>query len=88
MGYTVLMFTANWCAPCGMVKKYLGELATEYGFTLRIVDVEQAPDLVSLYSVSSVPTLILFRNDQPVSRLNGGVSYDRLRRWIADYVRT
>jgi thioredoxin 1 len=66
-------FWAIWCAPCHMVAPVIKELATEYEGRVNFakLDVDQNPKTASKYSVMSIPTLIIFRNGEPVSHVVG-----------------
>jgi thioredoxin 1 len=66
-------FWATWCAPCRMVAPVVEELATEYEGKVNFakLDVDQNPKTASKYSVMSIPTLIVFKNGEPVSHVVG-----------------
>ena len=66
-------FGAPWCGPCKMLEPVLVELAGEYVGKVDFysVDVDQSPELASKYQVMGVPTVILFRDGQPVQRMTG-----------------
>lgn len=71
---------AEWCAPCKMLAPILEDLAKEIGDKLTIVklDVDSNPGTAMRYGVQSIPTLLLFKNGQPVERLVGYMPKDRL----------
>jgi len=66
-------FGAPWCAPCKQIDPILLNLAADYGEKVEIytIDVDQAPELAMKFGVMGVPTLILFRDGQPVKRITG-----------------
>lgn len=70
---TVVDFWAVWCGPCKMIAPVLDEIAAEYAGKLQVVklDVDSNPKVTEQYNVQSIPTLILFKNGQPVERLLG-----------------
>jgi thioredoxin 1 len=66
-------FWAPWCAPCKAVAPILDDLAEEYKGRLGIVrlNVDEAPQNATKYGISSIPTMILFKDDKPMSQIVG-----------------
>ncbi len=66
-------FWATWCAPCRMVAPVVEELAKEYEGRIRFakLDVDQNPKTASKYSIMSIPTLLIFKNGEPISHIVG-----------------
>lgn len=70
---TVVDFWAVWCGPCKMIAPVLDEIASEYAGKLQVtkLDVDNNGQAAMQYGVMSIPTLILFKNGQPVERIVG-----------------
>jgi len=66
-------FWTPWCRPCLMLAPVLDELVEYYSgkITFAKLDVDQNPKTASRYSIMSIPTLLLFKNGEPVSHLVG-----------------
>ena len=66
-------FWADWCGPCRMVAPIVDELSEEYDGRISFVkvDVDQNPKTASRYGIMSIPTLLIFKNGEPVSHLVG-----------------
>jgi thioredoxin 1 len=66
-------FWAEWCGPCKMIGPTLEELAKDYAGKLRIakLNVDDSPDVARRFEVMSIPTLILFKDGEPVQRMVG-----------------
>lgn len=66
-------FWAAWCGPCRMVAPIVEELAGEYEgkVTVAKLDVDQNPKTASKYGIMSIPTLLIFKDGNPVSNLVG-----------------
>lgn len=78
---TLIDFSAEWCGPCKMMAPILQELKTQMGDRASIlkIDVDRNPSVAALYQVNSVPTLIIFKNGQPVWRQTGVVTVGYLK---------
>ncbi len=79
----VLMdFWAAWCKPCLMVAPILDELAEEYNGRINFVkmDVDQNPKTAARYNIMSIPTLLIFKNGEPVSHIAGFRPKEELKR--------
>jgi thioredoxin 1 len=79
-------FTADWCPPCRMIAPVLAAVAAEREGQMRIVslDVDVNPETTAAYGVLSMPTLMLFREGEPVRTLVGARSRARLLQELAD----
>ncbi len=66
-------FWATWCGPCKMIAPVLEQIATEKDGALKIakLDVDENPDTAMKYGVQSIPTLLVFKGGQEVSRIVG-----------------
>jgi len=77
-------FFAEWCQPCKMMKPILEELRENMGDKIRIikVDIDKSPVPSSVYNVTSVPTLMLFKNGNILWRQPGVVPAASLQKII------
>lgn len=82
-------FFAEWCGPCKVMAPILKEVKTELGEAATIikVDVDKNPAAAGTYQIQGVPTLILFRNGQPVWRQSGVVPKGALVNILKQYAK-
>ena len=85
---TLVDFFATWCGPCKMQAPILEQVKNRIGEAANIVkiDIDKNQDLAARYRVRSVPTLILFKNGEPVWRTVGVQQADFLEGKIYEYV--
>ncbi len=77
-------FYAPWCGPCKMLAPALEQLSEEFQGRIRFakLNVDDAGEVAGRYNITGVPTLILFRNGQPVDTIVGMAPAGMLRRWL------
>ena len=81
-------FWATWCGPCKMVAPVLEEIASERAGKLTVakLDVDANPETARDFQVVSIPTMILFKDGQPVKRIVGAKGKAALLRELSDAV--
>ena len=66
-------FWAEWCGPCKMIAPILDELAAEYDGKVKIakVNIDDHQELAGQFRITSIPTLLFFKNGQVVDQVVG-----------------
>ena len=64
-------FWAEWCGPCKKVAPILDEISDQYGLPVGKLNVDENPEKTLEYSVSSIPTMVLFKGGYPVKTIIG-----------------
>jgi thioredoxin 1 len=80
--------TADWCPPCKMLDPIVDEIARKYQGRLSVgsLDSDAHPDLTQEYGVMGLPTLILFRDGQPVECIVGYTPRDKIEAKLLPYL--
>ena len=81
-------FWAEWCGPCKALAPHLDAVAEENAdaITIAKVNVDENPDLARQFDIMSIPTLIVFKDGQPVHRFQGASGKAGLLQNLADYL--
>ena len=70
----LLDFWASWCGPCRMIAPAVEEVAAQRPDILVCkVNVDEEQELAISYGVSSIPTLLVFKNGQVVNKSIGAI---------------
>ena len=79
-------FWATWCGPCRMLAPLISQLAEKYSDFIKVgkVDVDENPLLAQSFNISSIPTLIMFKDGQILSQRVGGAPIGVLEAFIKD----
>ena len=76
----VVDFWAAWCGPCRMIAPVVKEIASDQAGVLKVakLDVDTNPATATRFGVQSIPTLMVFKDGQPVERIVGYMPKERL----------
>ena len=80
----VVDFWAEWCGPCHAVSPVLDRIAEERQGQLKLVkvNIDEEQGLAQRYGVSSIPTIILFKDGQPAAAAIGAQPKTALERQL------
>lgn len=81
-------FYAPWCGPCQLMTGILDRVSEEMKDKVQIVKIntDNYPDLASQFRVYALPTLVLFKDGEPVDRVEGVIQADKLCDRLSAYV--
>jgi putative thioredoxin len=77
-------FYGLWCQPCRILSPILEKLSKEANgkFILAKVNVDEAQIVTNEFGIMSVPTVILFKNGEPVDYFVGALPEPQVREWL------
>jgi len=77
-------FYAPWCGPCKMLAPLLEQLAGELGGRVKFAkaNVDEMPGVAGYYSITGVPTLMIFRGGKIADQMVGLSSARQLKAWL------
>lgn len=82
----IVDFWAPWCAPCRIVSPIIEELARDYEGKIKVgkMNVDDHPNASQTYGVMSIPTIMIFKNGEPVKTMIGAQSKENYKRAIEE----
>jgi thioredoxin 1 len=77
-------FWAEWCGPCKMIAPALDELSQTMAdkVTITKLNIDENPDTPGKYGVRGIPTMLLFKNGEPVAQKVGALPKSQLAAWL------
>ena len=86
-GLVLVDFFATWCGPCRMLGPVLEKISTSRAeFDIAKIDIDQAQKLAYKYNIEVVPTMIIFKDGNPVNRMEGFLSENEIMNEMSKYM--
>ena len=79
-------FWAEWCGPCKKMNPILEELSSETGLLIGKLNVDENLQKPDEFSVQSIPTMVLFKDGNPVHTLVGAMPKHKLLKELAEWI--
>ena len=81
-------FWAPWCPPCRAIAPEIDAVAESMAGKAKILklDVDEEPEVEARYGVRTIPTLIIFKDGQPVGQIHGAVSRSTITKKLSEHI--
>jgi thioredoxin 1 len=79
-------FWAEWCGPCKKMLPILEEIANEKNLWIGKLNVDENPIKSAEYSISTIPTMIIFKGGKPVKTIIGAKPKHALLQDLAEWI--
>ena len=81
-------FWAPWCGPCRAIAPVVEEIANEFSGKLKVLklNTDENPKTAQSYRISGIPSLMVFKNGQPVEQVVGAVPKSTLTAAVQKHV--
>ncbi|GAA3646335.1 thioredoxin [Asaccharospora irregularis] len=87
-GVVVVDFFATWCGPCNMLAPVFEELGEDMKDEARFfkIDIDQSLEIAQQFDVSTVPTMIIFKDGEAVERLVGFMPKNKIEMKVKSHL--
>jgi len=84
----VVDFWAEWCMPCKMIAPVIDELVNELSgkVVFAKINIDEDRAAAAKFGISSIPTLLIFKNGKPVDKIVGAVPKQQIEEKIQMYL--
>ena len=79
-------FWADWCGPCKRMNPILEELSSDTGLLVGKLNVDENPEKTLEYSVQTIPTMVLFKDGNPVHTIMGAMPKHKIVKELAQWI--
>jgi thioredoxin 1 len=79
-------FWAPWCGPCKKLSPILDEISDEHGLWIGKINVDENPVKSGKFSVTSIPTMVLFKGGEPVKTIIGSHPKHKLIQELSEWI--
>ena len=85
-GLILMDFWAEWCGPCKKVSPILDEISKEHGILVGKLNIDENPVKPVEYSVSSIPTMVLFEDGVVIKTIIGAKPKHKMLEELSEWL--
>jgi thioredoxin 1 len=85
-GLVLMDFWAEWCGPCKRVSPILDEISKEHGILVGKLNIDDNPLKTLEFSVSSIPTMVLFEDGVVVKTIIGAKPKHKMLEELSEWL--
>jgi thioredoxin 1 len=86
IGKKLIVFSADWCGPCRLLKPQLEKVSEEIeDLEILVVDVSEIKEHTKNFEIKSIPVCILLENREELGRFTGVKTKDQIKNFILDH---
>jgi len=84
---TLVLFSADWCGPCKIIKPALEKLESELSESIKIVkaDVGEAESSAKKFNIRNIPTCVLIEGDKEIARFSGVKNDEQIKKFLEEH---
>lgn len=85
---TLVLFSAEWCGPCKIIKPALEKLESELTTGIDIVkaDVSEASEGTKKFNIKNIPTCVLLDGGKEIARFSGVKTDEQIKKFLEDHL--
>jgi thioredoxin 1 len=84
---TLVLFSAEWCGPCKVIKPSLEKLEAELSDQVKIVkaDISEAEKSTKDFNIKNIPTCVLIKGDKEIARFSGVKNEEQIKKFLEEH---
>jgi len=84
---TLVLFSADWCGPCKIIKPSLEKLENELSGSINILkaDVGEAEESAKKFNIKNIPTCVLIEGETEIARFSGVKTEEQIKKFLQEH---
>lgn len=84
---TLVLFSADWCGPCKIIKPSLEKLEEELSDKIKIVktDVGESENSAKKFNIKNIPTCVIIEGEKEIARFSGVKNDEQIKKFLEEH---